>query len=159
MNLSEEEIEKRLARLRNLEMLHAKAKERIVFLETENKNLKARIKELEEKDNDKNAKIEALAFQLEQIKIKVFGKKPDKERIALKREREERDTASYQRPIPEKVTETKTHVISACAHCNRPLAEKSTRVSFEEGRILLNSAPRCRSSLRQNSTEFCTSVP
>ena len=39
--------------LRNLENLYAKAKNRIVLLETENKALKARTKELEEKDRDK----------------------------------------------------------------------------------------------------------
>lgn len=131
VNLSEEEIRKRLVRLRNLEMLHAQARERIVVVETENKILKQRIKELEEKDNDKNAKIEALAFQLEQIKIKVFGKKPDKERIALKRESKERDIASYRRPIPQEVTETKTHPISTCA-CSQPFDKKSVRVFFEE---------------------------
>lgn len=132
MHLSENEMRRRLIRLRNLEMLHAKARERIIVVEAENTILKQRIRELEEKDNDKNAKIEALAFQLEQIKIKVFGKKPDEERIALKRERKERDIASYQRPIPRQITETKKHPISACAHCKQPLAQKSVRVFFEE---------------------------
>src|SRR3989344_4485595 len=36
MNLSENEINKRLIRLRNLENLHIKARERIVLLEKEN---------------------------------------------------------------------------------------------------------------------------
>jgi transposase len=132
MNLSKEEIEKRLMRLHNLEHLHTKARERIVSLEAENKILKQRIKELEEKDNDKNAKIEALAFQLEQLKNKVFGKKPTEEGVILRREPKARDGSSYARSIPQHITETRTHPISACAHCNQPFIEKSVRVFFEE---------------------------
>lgn len=132
MHLSESEMQQRLVRLRNLEMLHTKARERIVVVERENKMLKQRIRELEEKDNEKNTKIEALAFQLEQIKIKVFGKKPQKERIVLKQEVKERATVSYQRPIPQNITETKEHPISVCNHCDQPLAKKSMKVFFEE---------------------------
>lgn len=132
MHLSENEIQERLTRLRNLEYLHAKARERIVFLEEENKRLKERLKELEEKDNDKNTKIEALAFQLEQIKNKLFGKKSITNNLIQKKESMKRDAFSYQRPVPQKVTETKTHPINECLHCHGMLRRKSTKVFFEE---------------------------
>jgi transposase len=132
MHLSEKEIHQRLIRLNNLELLHTKARERVVYLEVENKRLKQRIKELEEKDNDKNTKIEALAFQLEQIKNKVFGKKSGGERTQRDRDITERDRASYTRPIPQHITETRTHSIASCMHCNQPFLEKSMKVFFEE---------------------------
>ena len=132
MQLSENEIRQRLIRLHNLEDLHSKARERIVFLEAENKELKRRINELEEKDNDKNGRIEALAFQLEQIKNKVFGKKSIVERIVWKKEKKERDTASYRRPIPERITETRYHPVTVCDHCHQAFKKKSVNVFFEE---------------------------
>lgn len=82
MNLSENETHQRLIRLRNLENLHLKARKRIVLLEKENKELKQRIKELENKNKDQNGKIEALSFQFEQIKNKLFGKKSTVNHIA-----------------------------------------------------------------------------
>ena len=54
MKLTESEIRQRLIRLRNMERLHASARERIVFLEIENRQLKQRVKELEESDRDKH---------------------------------------------------------------------------------------------------------
>jgi len=74
--LSTEEMKQRLVRLNNLEHLHAMSRERIVGLEKENKELKQRIKELEDKNNDQHTKLEALSFQFEQIKNKLFGRKP-----------------------------------------------------------------------------------
>ncbi len=53
MKLPESEIKRRLIRGRNLERLYDVAKKRIVILETENKQLKARVKELKDKDHDK----------------------------------------------------------------------------------------------------------
>src|SRR3989344_735909 len=91
MNLSENEINKRLIRLRNLENLHIKARERIVLLEKENFSLRKRVKELEDQNKDLNGKVEALSFQFEQIKIKLFGKKPILNRIIQRRDKKERD--------------------------------------------------------------------
>ena len=68
MELSKKEIDRRLIRLRNLEHLYSVARERITLLETENKQLKTRIKELEGKDRDKDKRIEDLSYQFEQIK-------------------------------------------------------------------------------------------
>lgn len=130
--LSETDIRQRLIRLRNLEQLYAKARERITLLETENRHLKERIKELEERDSDKNTKIEALAFQLEQIQTRVFGKRPTALCIAVRRERKERNTASYRRPVPTHITETRRHPVRACAHCARVLTNRVVKTFYEE---------------------------
>lgn len=132
MQLSETEINKRLIRLRNLENLHTRARARIIFLEKENKHLRTRIKELENRDKDKGEKIEAMSFQLEQIKIKLFGKKPIVNTIIHKKEKKERDVFSYTRPIPKNITETKSYSIENCSNCSQKLAKKSIRVFFEE---------------------------
>ena len=132
MKLTEEEVKHRLILLRNLKVLYAKAKERIVLLEAETKQQKERIKELEAKDKDKGEKIEAMAFQLEQIKNKLFGKKPLVHRILPKQEKKDRDNFSYQRPIPKNTTETRPHPVSECAHCRGALKGKAVRVFFEE---------------------------
>jgi transposase len=132
VELTKEEINKRLIRLRNLEYLYARARERIVLLEKENRQLKQRIKELEEKDKDKGEKLEAMAYQLEQIKNKLFGKKPIQNGLIQKKESKERDISSYQRSIPKNITETKTHPIDQCSHCGEKLKGKSVRVFFEE---------------------------
>jgi len=130
--LTNEEIKHRLIRLRNLEYLYTKARERITFLEAENEQLKERIKELEKRDNDKNTRIEALAFQLEQIQNKVFGKKPAVLRAIERREPKERDISSYRRPLPYRITETKQHPVCVCVHCAGKLTKKSVKVFYEE---------------------------
>lgn len=130
--MSEEEIKKRLQELRNLRVLHKRAKESNQNLKAEVKRLKARIKELEERDRDKDQRIEAMAFQLEQIKIKLFGKKSEILLLEEKRERKIRNISSYQRPIPKQITSIKNHPISNCLHCNQELQKKSTKTFYEE---------------------------
>lgn len=111
--LSQEEIRQKLIRLNNLEHLHARARERIVLLEKENKQLKQRIEELEDKNKDQNTKIEALSFQFEQIKNKLFGKKPLFNRIIQKKEKKIRDAFSYCRPMPTARKRSCTQCMSA----------------------------------------------
>lgn len=130
--LTPHEIKHRLIRGRNIEHLYDLAKKRITILQTENKQLKARVKELEERDRDKGEKIDELSFQLEQIKIKIFGKKPIVERVTRKKEKKLRDIFSYRRPIPERITETKSHRVSECAHCHGTLQHKRIKTFFEE---------------------------
>lgn len=78
IKLSDKEINQRLVRLRNLEWLHKQARKKIIAQDKEIKFLKARVKELEEKNQEKDKSIEEFRLQLEEIKIKVFGKKKDK---------------------------------------------------------------------------------
>jgi hypothetical protein len=128
--LTEEEIRKRLQHERNLEMLHHKARERVKKLEKENKEQKRRIKELEEENNLLKSSIEDVRYELEQVEIKLFGKKPVN-RMLQKREKKERDISSYRRPIPV-ATETKKHPVDECARCHGTLRTKRTAVFFEE---------------------------
>jgi hypothetical protein len=132
MKLPESEIKRRLIRGRNLERLYAVAKKRIVIIETENKQLRARVKELEDKDRDKDKRLEDLSFQLEQIKNKIFGKKPIAERVNQKREKKTRDIFSYRRPTPTYITETKPHPVNECVYCHGILKHKHTKIFFEE---------------------------
>src|SRR3989344_2857213 len=132
MNLSEAEIKKRLQDLRNLEMLHEKARERVKNLEQENRKLKEKVKALEEENNFLKRAIEGVSFELEQVKIKLFGKKPTVNRIVHKIEKKERDIFSYSRPIPKNATETRPHPVNECAHCRGTLNKKSVKVFFEE---------------------------
>ena len=92
--LSTEEIKQRLIRLTNLERLYPIARKRIDVLEEENKLLKQKIKELEDNDKDKEQRIETLSYQFEQIKNKLFGKKPFLNRITTKKEKKIRDAFS-----------------------------------------------------------------
>src|SRR3989344_2702632 len=131
-SLSTEEVKQRLIRLNNLEQMYPRAKKRIVLLEEQVKQLKQRIKELEDKNNDQNTKIEALSFQFEQIKNKLFGKKPLLSHIVSKKKKMLRDVFSYRRPIPTVATETKSHPVSECHQCHRGLKRKSVRIFFEE---------------------------
>lgn len=132
MKLTESEIHARLIRLRNLEHLHVAARERIVFLETENRQLKQRVKELEDQSTDQNTKIEALSFQFEQIKNKLFGKKPVVHSILRSTEKKPRDIFSCRRPIPETVTDTQSHLVHECTHCHGALQKKSVTIFFVE---------------------------
>lgn len=132
MKLTEEEIKCRLIELCNLKVLYAKARERIALLEAETRQQKERIKELEAQDKDKGKKIEAMSFQLEQIKNKLFGKKPIVHRLLPKKEKKERDIFSYQRPIPKNATKIENHPIENCVHCSQKLQRKSIKVFFEE---------------------------
>lgn len=121
-----------MIRLNNLERLYPIARTRIDALGKENKELKQRIKELEDRDKDPNTKIEALSFQFEQIKNKLFGKKPFLSRILHKKEKKIRDTFSYHRPIPTAITKTESHPVTECGHCHGELKRKTAKVFFEE---------------------------
>ena len=113
-------------------MLHEKARERVTNLEQEHRKLKEKVKALEEENNFLKRTIEGVSFELEQVKIKLFGKKPTVNRILRKKGKKNRDPFSYQRPIPENVTETKSHPVNACAHCHGELKRKSVNIFFEE---------------------------
>lgn len=130
--LTDDSITQRLIRLQNLERLYPLAKKRINILKLEIKALKTRIKELEDKDQDKDKRILELSYQFEQIKIKLFGKKPTINRIVEKEEKKNRDALSYTRPLPTHITTMESHPVHTCIHCNGTLKNKSTTTFFEE---------------------------
>lgn len=126
MKLTTEEINKRMIELRNLRKLHAAARERILVLETENKTLKARVKELEQRDRENNQRITDLSLQMEELRTMVFGKKK------TQKDRDDgtdsgtppktvRTKGSYQRPIPkeEEVTHHVHHPLKHSHHTTR----------------------------------------
>lgn len=76
-------------------MLHEKARERVKNLEQENRKLKEKVKALEEENNFLKRTIEGVSFELEQVKIKLFGKKSTVNRILHKKEKKNRDIFSY----------------------------------------------------------------
>lgn len=132
MSLNEEEIQKRLQDLRNLEMLHQKARGRVRNLKRENKELKEKVQELEKENELLKSTVESVQFQLEQVKIKLFGKKPETLRMIRRKEKKARDICSYRRPIPKDITTVEPHTVSECTHCQGELTKKSTRVFYEE---------------------------
>ena len=134
LNLTEQEIRQRLIRLRNLEYLHTKAKKRIVAQDKEIKALNLRIEDLENQNKEKDKIIETFRLQLEELRIKVFGKKRDKDDEPKERQKADRDSSSYQRPIPkdEEVTKTEPHTINSCPKCSTTLINKRVVVFYEE---------------------------
>src|SRR3989338_7959989 len=113
-------------------MLHEKARERVKNLEKENRKLKETVKALEEENNFLKRTVESVSFELEQVKIKLFGKKPTVNQLLHKEEKKHRDIFSYHRPLPKHITETMTHPVTECAHCRGILKKKSIRTFFEE---------------------------
>lgn len=140
--LSKEEIKHRLVRLRNLEYLHKKARKRIVRQDKEINLLRLRIKELEERDKEKDKIIDYLKLQLEEIKIKIFGKKKDRDKDKKDgsskkpkdRQNTPRDPSSYQRPIPNdnEITKIEDHPIDNCPKCATTLTRKKIIVYYIE---------------------------
>lgn len=138
LNLTEQEIKERLIRLRNLEYLHKKAKKRILKQDKEIHFLRLRIKELEDQNKEKDRVIETFRLELEELRIKVFGKKKDKkdkdDEEPKERQKADRDPSSYRRPIPkdEEITKTEEHPIDTCPKCTITLTRKRVVVFYEE---------------------------
>jgi transposase len=133
VRLSEQEIKQRLIRLNNLEKLHAEAKKKIVRQGKQIKLLKQQVRILQEQNKEKDKIIEKFSLQLEELRIKVFGKKKKgKDETPKKGEKAQRDASSYRRPVPETITEEKTHTIDMCDFCKTTLAKKRTRIFYVE---------------------------
>ena len=132
LNLPVQEIKDRLQKLRNLEYLHKKAKKRIGKQENKIKQLEDKVRELEEESKKKDEVINKFALQIEELRIKVFGKKKKKKEKkgdlvpAKKRKPTQRTAESYRRPIPkdEEVTKEEHHSIDNCNVCQTKLKRK-----------------------------------
>ena len=139
MRLSQNEIKKRLIRLRNLEKLYDGQKERIKSLSEKNKILEARIVVLEKENKDLRMMVEDFKLQMEELQIMVFGKKKEKteiddDDIIPPKEKIVRTIESYKRPIPkdEEVTETEFHPLRECEKCHTKTTKKKVAVFYEE---------------------------
>jgi len=154
--LSDKEINQRLIRLRNLERLYAEARKRIVFLEKENRFLRLKVKELEDRDKDKDRMIESLMLQMEEIKIKVFGKKKDKNNEPPKeRQKADRDSSSYKRPIPSEITRTENHLIDKCFICDTSLIRKRIVIYYEEDIVFDRQKESIKHNVEQGYCHNC----
>lgn len=127
--LSQQEVNRRLIRLNNLERLCNKQKAANSFLLEENKKLKETVA-LQQKT------IEDLKLQLERLNIKIFGKKKDDgdgDNPEPPEEKIPRTKDSYKRPIPkeDEITEIKRHTIAACS-CGTETTNRQTVVFYEE---------------------------
>lgn len=128
--LSQQEINRRLIRLNNLERLCKEQKAANNFLLKENKKLKETIA-LQQKT------IEDLKLQLERLNIKIFGKKKDDgdgDNPEPPEEKTPRTKESYKRSVPkeDEITKTKRYEAKLCPHCGTKTDHKETIIFYEE---------------------------
>jgi transposase len=136
--LTHTEIDQRLTKLRNLEMLHEKAKKRIERLLKENNNLKDKNRKLEEILKSVLESNEKLSLRVEELATKVFGKKQTKKEYAYKQALVSKRTIdSYHRPIPtrEEVTKQERHSIKKCP-CGNDFSKKRLKEYYVEDIVL-----------------------
>lgn len=135
--LSQEEVRKRLIRLRNLARLHEQQRFNIWHLRNENRELKKEVQAQKQIARAQQKTIDDLRIQIAELRTMVFGRKRRKEVgydniLPPPQTPASRAPDSYQRPIPNEVTETMHHPIDACARCHRQLRERTVVTYFEE---------------------------
>lgn len=112
MSLSHNEIKTRMVELSNLRTLHEKARNRVVTLEKENKELKIRVSVLEDENKNLKRELSDIKYQLTELQTIIFKKK--KKLISPfdddenKEPPAQRVSDSYKRPIPKDSEVTKT---------------------------------------------------
>jgi len=135
LRLSQQEIKKRLIRLNNLEKLHRADRKKIARQDKQIKLLKQEVCLLREENKEMNDINKKFSLQLEELRIKVFGKKKkgkDKDKKPKSGKKKERTAESYQRPIPTDITEEKMHTIETCNLCQTVLVKKRVRIFYVE---------------------------
>jgi hypothetical protein len=153
LKLSEQEINQRL---RNLEHLYALAQKRIVLQAEQITLLKQQVVLLQEQNKQKDIIIASMQLQLEEIKIKVFGKKNKKDDDEpTQRQKAVRESSSYQRPIPEVITKEEHHPINNCVVCDTPLIKKRTIVYYEEDMVLEKTKESIKHTVEQGYCNHC----
>jgi hypothetical protein len=80
MRLTDQEIKQRFVRLQNLERLYPIARKRIEKLEKENRELRLIVKQQGEIIQAQAAIIEKFKLRIEDLEIKIFGKKKNKKK-------------------------------------------------------------------------------
>lgn len=136
--LSKEEIRKRLIRLRNLEYLHLQQRFKIWHLRDENRKLKKEIVRLNIVVSEQQKTIDDMKLQIEELRVMVFGKKKkikdiDDDDLVPPKEKIDRSSDSYKRPIPkdDEVTEIISHLFPRCI-CGKKMTEKQSIIFYEE---------------------------
>lgn len=146
MNLTEEEIKKRLEKLRNYERLHPELRKKYNELKQENDELKTI---LERERHERKEETEKLKLQIEELQKMVFGKGKRRDddddgeggaplTRAEKRRKARRDKKSYRRSVPsdDEVTEEKHYSIDCCPDCKEPLSNTKEIVRYLEDIII-----------------------
>jgi transposase len=142
--LSEQEIRKRLTKLRNYERLYPKLQRKYAALKIRVKELEI---ELERERRLREETVEALKLQIEELREMVFGRKRgggDEEegqrslRTELAKEKHPRSASSYRRPTPmqEEITGKTFHGIDCCPDCGEPLANLREAVRYLEDIVI-----------------------
>jgi hypothetical protein len=133
--LTEQEIKQRFVRLQNLERLYPIAKKRIEKLEKENKELKRENQELRAIVMAQAAIIEKFKLRIEDLEIKIFGKKKGKKNDNGNddSQKKPRPADSYRKPIPSEseITKTQEYPIVDCPDCGTPLTDLKTIAQYK----------------------------
>jgi len=111
-------------------------KQVVTRLKNENIKLKERVAILEKENTELKQQLQYVMLQVEDLKIKVFGKRKswgrsDDNHPATP---QQRTPQSYRRPIPKDtdITETKTFPIDHCTQCHTPLQDIRTTIRYVE---------------------------
>lgn len=134
--LTEGEIHDRLTRLRNLERLHAAARERITRLEEENRALRVELAA-------QRALNERLLLRVEELERMVFGRKKQRDETGTPPVPpgdtapslpDPRPPSSYRRPVPRDtdVTAEMHSPVETCRHCGGRFSEREEHIRYVE---------------------------
>jgi transposase len=133
--LTDQEIKQRFVRLQNLERLYPIARKRIEKLEKENKELKRENEELRAIVMAQAAIIEKFKLRIEDLEIKIFGKKKGKKKNNGNddSQKKQRPADSYRKPIPSEseITKTQEYPIANCPDCGTPLTDLKTITQYK----------------------------
>lgn len=161
--LSKAEIARRLQKLRNYEVAYPKLKKKCERLEQENRELKHKLIETEQR---LMAIIEAQMLRIEELERMVFGRRKKKDKSdddsdsggkeQNQQNRNNRSKDSYRREIPadSDITETKTYELSYCPDCGTRLIERETVIRYLEDLLLsLGQTPNTLKQVEKQQIE------
>ncbi len=141
--LTRKEVYERMVEWRNLKKLHKAARDRVTFLEQENRHLRDALRERDATIAQLTDTVTTLQLQVEELRTMVFGKRKKR---GKKKDGQEKDTgtthgtasgtphAKHTRPIPadSEVTEEVPHPLDACTTCGGTLTNRTTTTYYEE---------------------------
>lgn len=116
--------------LRNKASLHAAARQRVLLLEDENRDLKRRLEQSEIDKEKLRAKLKEAEETIRQqedankkLRAMLFEKQHGKPRTKRSHTPQPRTAASHTRPMPKEITERKSLVLKECPHCEIPVGD------------------------------------
>jgi len=144
--LSQEEINKRLIKLRNYERLYPELQRKYKRLKVETDK---KIAEQKAHIDHLTSLLETAFLRIEELERMIFGGGPKKRAQAdegspeedgalagMKKEKKQRSKDSYKRAIPNKVDEEKLYPLEQCPDCLTKLTDKKIRDQYLEDIIL-----------------------